>query len=236
MGWAVSLSSFARMKESRGHVPGLFFCAWTDPSQAAPRNSGVSHFTPASLRRAAGHDMFYSIVSELDPTNAVAWLEMVSVQADFGAGEAAYDQPTRTYSESMRLTLHYSLILTFESPALLREARQSSGGLYGYFVRLHPTAFKANGACTMNPRGMAEVMFNTRSSMMSVQNIGWIAQGLAQRYNIAVRAATYVRNQRASRNLPVTVDGYRDPRRVASLERLMSRHRGGRATHNAMGH
>ncbi|MGH1346748.1 MAG: hypothetical protein ACRBN8_34595 [Nannocystales bacterium] len=196
----------------------------------------MSHFTPASLRRAAGHDMFYSIVAELDPTNAVAWLEMVSVQADFGAGEADYDQPTRTYSESMRLTLHYSLILTFESTALLREATRSSGGLYGYFIRLHPTAFKANGACTMNPRGMAEVMFNTRSSMMSAQNIGWIMQGLSQRYNIAVRAATYVRNQRRSKKLPVTVDGYREPQRVGSLERLMSRHRRGRGTHNAMAH
>lgn len=178
--------------------------------------------------------MFYSIVAELDPTNVMGWLEMVSVQADFGAGEADYDQPTRTYSESMRLTLHYSLILTFESPSLLGEAQRSPGGLYGYFVRLHPTAFKANGACTMNPRGMAEVMFNTRGSMMSAQNIGWIMQGLTQRHNAAVRAASYVRSQRTSKNLPVTVDGYRDPRRVASLERLMSRHRGGRATHNAM--
>lgn len=179
--------------------------------------------------------MFYSIVAELDSANMVAWLEMVSVQADFAAGEAGYDDvATRTYSESMRLTLHYSLILTFESPSLLREARASSGGLYGYFVRLHPTAFKANGACTMDPRGMAGVMFNTRGSMMSAQNIGWIMQGLAQRNNAAIRAATYVRNLRTSKKLPVTIDGYREPRRVASLERLMSRHRGGRATHNAM--
>lgn len=187
----------------------------------------MGHFTAASLRRAAGHDMFYSIVAELDPSNTVAWFEMVSVQADFAAGEAGYDDvATRTYSESMRLTLHYSLILTFESPSLLRQAQASAGGLYGYFVRLHPTAFKANGACTMDPRGMAGVMFNTRSSMMSAQNIGWIMQGLAQRNNAAVRAATYVRTQRKSKNLPVTLDGYREPRRVAPLERMISLRQG----------
>ncbi len=179
--------------------------------------------------------MFYSIVAELDRPNAVGWLEMVSVQRDFAQGESGYDRDTRTYSESMRMTLHWSLVLTFESQ-LLSAARASSGGVFGHFVRLHPTAFKANGACELDPRGMAEVMFNTRSSMMSMRNVGWIAQGLTQRYQVAVQAAEQVRSDRRRQGQPVTVDGYREPRRMTGLQRRMARHGRGRATHNALAH
>lgn len=193
----------------------------------------MSHFSPASLRRAVGDDMFYSIVADLDRANAAGWLEMVQVQADFAAGEDGYGGSTRTYSESMRLTLHWSLVFIFENTGTLNRARASDGGLYGYFVRLHPTAFKANGACTLNPIGMAEVMFNTRGSMMNRQNLGWIAQGLRTTYDVAARAANYVRELRARRGLPVTVDGYREPRRMTGLERRMARHGRARALRSA---
>ena len=129
----------------------------------------------------------------------------------------------------MRLTLHWSLVFLFETPALLATARRSSGGIYGYFVRLHPTAFKANGACTLNPVGMAEVMFNTRGSMVSLQNIAWITQGLADRYEVAIRAADHVRTERRRRGQAVTVDGYREPSRMTGLERRMARHGRARA-------
>jgi len=177
--------------------------------------------------------MFYSIVSELDPNNAIGWLEMVSVQADFAAGEPGLDADARTYSESMRLTLHWSLVFTFESAALLRQARSSSGGVYGYFIRLHPTAFKANGACELNPVGMAEVMFNTRGSMFSAQNIGWITRGLGERYEAAIKAANQVRAERRAKGRPITVDGYREPQRMTGLQRRMARHGRARALRNA---
>ncbi len=180
--------------------------------------------------------MFYSIVAELDRPNAAGWLEMVAVQRDFARGEATYDRDTRTYSESMRMTLHWSLVLTFESQ-LIRAARASSGGVFGHFVRLHPTAFKANGACELDPRGMAEVMFNTRGSMMSLQHIGWIAQGLTQRYEVAIQAAEQVRSDRQRQGKPVTIDGYREPRRMTQAQRrLMARHDRGRSLHNASAH
>jgi len=219
----------ALREESRGLEASAFFLVRDDPDVGRCRTSDVSHFTSASLRRAVGDDMFYSIVAELDRPHAAGWLEMVAVQADFAAGEPSYDRATRTYSESMRMTLHWSLVFLFESPSLLAAARRSSGGIFGYFVRLHPTAFKANGACTLNPVGMAEVMFNTRGSMMSLQNIAWITQGLTERYDVAIRAAEQVRTDRRRCGQPVTVDGYREPARMTGLERRMARHGRARA-------
>ena len=193
----------------------------------------MGHLTGASLRRAVGHPSFYTIVAELDQTHAAEWLEMVAVQRTFQEGEDEFDVETRTYSESMRLTLHWSMVFIFENPGPLRTAQASDGGLYGYFVRLHPTAFKANGACELNPIGMAEVMFNTRGSMVNAQNIMWLGQGLASRYEVAVRGAAQVRADRARQGLPVTVDGYREPRRMTSLQRRMARHGRARALRNA---
>ncbi|MCR9165996.1 MAG: hypothetical protein ACE37F_17040 [Nannocystaceae bacterium] len=187
------------------------------------------------LRRAVGQDDFYSIVANLDRNNAAGWREMVAVQRDFAAGESGYDTETRTYSESMRLTLHWSLVLTLESQ-LRGPAQSSDGGLFGHFVRLHPTAFKANGACTLDPRGMASVMFNTRGSMFNVRNIAWIAQGLASRYEVAIQAADRVRADRRRAGKPVTTNGYESRRPSPGIERLMRRQNYGRSTHNAMGH
>ena len=171
----------------------------------------AGHFNNSSLRGAVGHDMFYSIVAELDPANTMGWLEMVAVQRHFGQAEPGYNVDARTYSESMRLTLHWSLVYTFEDPQLLAQARASDGGLYGYFVRLHPTAFRANGACTLNPMDMARVMFNTKSSMLNPQNLRWIGVGLTQRYEAAIRAARHVRQMRSSSGQPITQDGYIRP-------------------------
>lgn len=188
----------------------------------------TGHFTAASLRRAVGDDLFYSIVAELDPSNAMGWLEMVAVQADFKAGESAYDAETRTYSESMRGTLHWSLVFIFET-GLLRSAQLTDGGLFGYFVRLHPTAFQANGALEISATGMAAVMFNTRSSMMSPQNVAWVAAGMVQRYDVAIRAANQVRADRRRCGLPLSADGFREQPRMTGLQRRMARHGRARA-------
>lgn len=195
----------------------------------------MQHLNTSHLRRAVGDDNFYAIAADLDRPNAAAWLEMVAVQRDFARAEPGYDRETRTYSESMRLTLHWSLVLTLESQ-LRGPARNSAGGIYGHFVRLHPTAFKANGACDLDPRGMASVMFNTRGSMMSVQNVAWIEQGLRTRYRVANQAADQVRSDRRRAGQPLTNDSYINPRRSAAIERLMRRHNYGRSTHNAMAH
>lgn len=186
----------------------------------------AGHFTSAALRRAIGHDSFYSIIADLDPPNFMQWLEMVSVQAGFLEGENVgdYALDTLTYSQSMRETLHWAMVYTFEGP-LLEQARGSSGGLFGYYVRLHPTAFRANGACELSPVGMARVMFNTRASMVRAQNIAWLAQGMTERYEAAIRGANTVRKTRAARGLPVTIDGYREPNRSSPLGRALARQR-----------
>lgn len=161
----------------------------------------------SGLRRMVGGQDFYKEIAKIDRMNADKWTEMSNVQADFAAGEGAYGKEAMAYSESMRETLHHSVVNIVES-RLLEEARGSSGGLYGYFVRLHPTAFKANGACTLGLKDMAAVMFNTRSTMMTPQHLAWLHQGFSEKYDVAQDAAEIVRQERASKGLPVTEDGY----------------------------
>lgn len=182
----------------------------------------MSHLGPATLRRAIGREDFYTAVAHMDTANMAGWLEMVNVQADFAAGEATYDAETKTYSESMRETLHWSLVYVFEDRADLPQVRASSGGIFGWFVRLHPTAFKANGACSMSPMGMAAVSFNTRRSMITPRNIAWLTQGMTQRYGAAIRAADTVRDARRRAGKPVTTNGYESRTTVTNLERRLT--------------
>ena len=183
------------------------------------------HFSASTLRRSVGDELFYAIVSELDPTHIGQWRQMVEVQRTFHDGEPAYDVETRTYSESMRHTLHWSMVFIFESSSLLCGARSSDGGLYGYFVRLHPTAFKANGACALNPVGMAEVAFNTHASMIDSEIVGWLSRGLFTTYPVAIEAAKQVRSLRRARGLSTTTDGYLEPQRATPLAQRPLRRR-----------
>lgn len=170
----------------------------------------MTHFDVNTLRGAVGNPMFYSIVAELDPANAGAWLQMVTVQETFHDGEGYYLGPGRAYSESMRHTLHWSIVFTFEDAALLARAQASDGGLMGYFVRLHPAAFKANGACSLNPYDMMAVTFNTHSSMFNQQVAAWLLEGgrHEREYAVARRAAEHVRSLRSAAGQRVTTDGY----------------------------
>jgi hypothetical protein len=171
--------------------------------------TSMGHLTVGTLRRAVGNASFYTVVGELDiAAHQVKWIEMVGVQRSFQASESGYDEAARTYSESMRETLHWALVYTFENAQRLRTAQASDGGLYGTFVRLHPTAFKANGACSLNPLDMARVMFNTPGAMFSPQNIAWITRGLSERHEAAIEGARTVREQRRRQGKPVTRDGY----------------------------
>lgn len=173
----------------------------------------MSHFDVNTLRGAVGHPMFYSIVAELDPSNAGAWLQMVDVQGTFQAGEGSYFTRGRTYSESMRHTLHWSIVFIFEDAGLLARAQASEGGLMGYFVRLHPVAFKANGACNLSLYDMLAVTWNTHTSMYSGQIAGWLLEGgqNEQEYTVARRAADHVRTLRRAAGQPTAIDGYSTP-------------------------
>jgi hypothetical protein len=104
-------------------------------------------------KRAAVNDLiahvglpdFYETVAKLDPSDAAAWKDMATVQARFAAAEVGYDPKTRAYSESMRLTLHASVIAHFAFP------KENNGTpLFERFVELHPTAFHQNGAWLTN--------------------------------------------------------------------------------------
>ncbi len=178
----------------------------------------MTHFDVNTLRGAVGHPMFYSIVSELDPSNAAAWLQMVDVQGTFEAGEDSYMPRGRAYSESMRHTLHWSIVFIFEDPQLLARAQASEGGLMGYFVRLHPVAFKANGSCDLSLYDMVAVTWNTHSSMRNRQIIGWLIEGgqNEQEYMVARRAADHVRALRRAAGEKPAIDGYGQPNVVPS--------------------
>lgn len=173
----------------------------------------MGHFNVKTLRAAVGHSAFYSIVAELDPDNAGEWLQMVQVQETFRLGEGDYGPEGVTYSESMRHTLHWSVVFIFEDETLLAEARGSDGGLLGYFVRLHPTAFKANGACELNMGDSWAVTMNTHGSMVSLETAGRLLSGAwwQEEYEVARRAADHVREIRATAGQSVTPDGYAAP-------------------------
>lgn len=179
----------------------------------------MTHFTVKTLRGAVGHPMFYSIVAELDPGNAAAWLQMVDVQDTFRQGESSYGPRALAYSESMRHTLHWSLVFIFEDTELLARARAGDGGLMGYFVRLHPVAFKANGACDLGVIDMMQVTWNTHTSMYNAQIAAWLLEGGSneQEYMVAYRAAEHVRAQRIAAGQTPSTNGYRQrPRDVGT--------------------
>lgn len=87
----------------------------------------------------------YDTLAKLDPKSARQWTEMATVQRKFAAVEPRYDAKTRAYSESMRLTLHASVIQHFAAPETNRGMT-----LHERFIALHPTAFHQNGGWVDN--------------------------------------------------------------------------------------
>lgn len=176
---------------------------------------------------------FYHLVGQLDPDNADAWNHMIHVQNNFAQGEADYEVDARTYSESMRHTLHWAMVFTFEDPELLAEAKEYRGGLMGYFIRLHPTAFRANGVGELSWGDSFAVLGNTKGSM------GWNLPSLIQGaylddyFEVARRAADHVREIRRAEGKPVTEDDYiYKPPSHSALQRRMARHGRARALRN----
>ncbi len=92
-----------------------------------------------------GQPDFYDTLAKLDPGHAREWTEMGRVQRQFAAVEPKYDAKTLAYSQSMRLTLHASVVQHFAAP------KTNQGvALYDRFIALHPTAFHQNGGWVDN--------------------------------------------------------------------------------------
>lgn len=107
----------------------------------ADRRAAVSE-----LMAHVGQSDFYETLARHDSkAMAPKWREMAQVQRDFAAVEPQYDEVTRAYSESMRLTLHASVVQHF---AL--DPRPAAKPLYETFIELHPTAFHQNGGWVDN--------------------------------------------------------------------------------------
>src|SRR5690606_19704405 len=113
---------------------------------------------------------FYEALAKYDPANADKWMEMVAVQERFAIGELGYSAAeTVTYSASMRQTLHGAVINLFEDPAgLARIEAASPTGRYDWYIRMHGTAFRFNGAWNTDfiDNGVG-VMTNTDPAMIA---------------------------------------------------------------------
>lgn len=90
-----------------------------------------------------GKPDFYDALAKHDPAHAQKWTEMARVQRDFAKVEPEYDAKTRAYSESMRLTLHASVLQHLAKDGV-------TDSLYERFIELHPTAFHENGGWVDN--------------------------------------------------------------------------------------
>ena len=140
-----------------------------------------------------GNGRFYDAVAQLDPRHAEDWREMGRVQRTFAAAEPGFDERTRAYSESMRLTLHAALIEHLADPGL-----RGKDDLFEAFIELHVTAFDENGAWIDNLQigflGALDVLGATRVSILEYTVD--LTQGAFQRDAVAVRAAERVRQAR----------------------------------------
>ena len=106
------------------------------PGRRGAVNELISH---------VGQPDFYDVLARADPQSASSWHEMARTQQTFAAAEPGYDDTTRAYSESMRLTLHAAVLAHFAKP-------ESNGkdSLFQRFIALHGTAFHQNGGWVDN--------------------------------------------------------------------------------------
>lgn len=159
-----------------------------DGQVPASRAAGVKE-----LIAHVGQPDFYNVLARLDPSHAKDWSEMAEVQRRFGLVEPKYDERTRAYSESMRLTLHAAVIQHYADP-------KTNGGtsLYHRFIELHPTAFHQNGAWVDNMQipveGAMAVAAATPAEMWT-HSIG-LVQGSFLTDKPTVAAAQMVRDAR----------------------------------------
>ncbi|MBL8949980.1 MAG: hypothetical protein JNK82_04330 [Myxococcaceae bacterium] len=120
-------------------VPESSFSPEIRAARAALRaNSAQRRQNVELLRQHIGRPDFYEVMARVDPRSAGEWRRMVGMQAQFQRGESGYDRTTRTYSESMRESLHRAAIELYR--------RQPPGDVFGHFISIHPALFNANGA------------------------------------------------------------------------------------------
>ena len=140
-----------------------------------------------------GQPDFYETVAKYDPASAAKWNGMAKVQRQFAKAEPGYDPKTRAYSESMRLTLHASVVQHLANP----ETNQGLP-LFDRFIQLHPTAFHQNGGWVDNLQiplsGALAVAEATPKEMWL--NSGGLAQGSFVTDAPTVKAAQLVRTAR----------------------------------------
>lgn len=114
-------------------------------AQLAGRIAPVRQAAVKHLLAHAGQPDFYEAVAKHDPASAAKWNGMAKVQRQFASAEPGYDPKTRAYSESMRLTLHASVVLHLANPST-----NQGMPLFERFIKLHPTAFHQNGGWVDN--------------------------------------------------------------------------------------
>lgn len=140
-----------------------------------------------------GEPDFYEVLATRDPARAASWHEMARVQRQFAAAEPGYDEKTRAYSESMRLTLHAAVLQHFADPAL-----NQGQALYDRFIELHPTAFHQNGGWVDNlqiPASGALAVAEATPFAMATHLTG-LLQGACLEDSATVTAAQLVRQAR----------------------------------------
>ena len=166
---------------------------------AVRRNGAERQQNVARLRRHIGRPDFYEQMARVDPRSAGEWRRMVGMQARFQRGEAAYDARTRTYSESMRESLHRAAIELYR--------RQGPGDVFHHFIGMHAPLFNANGAFSIrNSVNGAAVLTNTNLTEVfrNALDLGAGAFGTNNYAPLANQIAEEVRVSRERRGLPST--------------------------------
>ena len=140
------ISSRPRSTDRITTVPESSFSPTIRAARASLRaNSARRQQNIQMLRQHIGRPDFYEQMARVDPAAAGEWRRMVGMQAQFQRGEARYDRTTRTYSESMRESLHRAAIELYR--------RQGAGDVFHHFIGIHPALFNANGAFTGSSLG-----------------------------------------------------------------------------------
>lgn len=159
--------------------------------------------TLEKLKQHYGKPDFYNQLEGYDPNHAEWWKEMAGVQEHYRAFEPVFDSATRAYSESMRETLHQSVINLFEDGSALNNVTSNgSSGLYDWYIGMHRTAFYQNGAWNADflSRGVMIALITPQSM---TRNLDRLLAGNSNDPH-AERAVEQVRERRKTRGLRVS--------------------------------
>ncbi len=148
------------------------------------------------LTRHIGRPDFYEQMARIDPRSAGEWRRMVGMQAQFQRGESGYDRNTRTYSESMRESLHRAAIDLYR--------RQPPGDVFRHFIGIHGALFRENGAYSSFNRLAVLGHTNYTEVGRNLMDLGGGILGTNNYGPIARQAAEETRISRERRGLPIT--------------------------------